>query len=124
MAGPAEIAPPSPAGAPVGRGPTPGSDGRNLRAMRQAAQEFEAVFLSQMFGHVFEGLKTDGVFGGGHAEKVYRTLLVDEYGKTMARAGGIGIGDAVLQQMLRNQETRDRAGQSHRPEQSQEAELP
>ncbi len=97
--------------------------------MQQAAQEYEAVFLSQMFGHMFEGLKTDGPFGGGHAEKIYRSLLVDEYGKTMARAGGIGIGDAVLRQMLLNQEMRDRALASGRAEPDlneprQEAQLP
>ena len=72
--------------------------------MRKAAEEFEAMFLSQMFGHVFEGIKTDGPFGGGHGEKMYRSLLVDEYGKTMARAGGIGIADQVVKEMLRNQE--------------------
>lgn len=106
MAGPTQIAQPHYAASSVGRGMSPGLDSKDPRAMRQAAQEFEAVFLSQMFGHVFENMKTDSVFGGGQAEKVYRSLLVDEYGKTMARAGGIGIADAVLAQMLRQQEMR------------------
>jgi len=109
MAGPTQITPASVGSAPIGHGMTPGLSSKDPRAMRQAAQEFEAVFLSQMFGHVFESMKTDGAFGGGHGEKVFRTLLVDEYGKTMARAGGIGIADAVLQQMLRNQEARPEA---------------
>jgi len=81
-----------------------GAASKDPAQMRKAAQEFEAMFLSQMFGHVFEGLSTDGPFGGGHGEKMYRSLLVDEYGKTMARAGGIGIADKVMQEMLRNQE--------------------
>lgn len=81
-----------------------GAASKDPAQMRKAAQEFEALFLSQMFGHVFEGLKTDGPFGGGHGERMYRSLLVDEYGKSMARAGGIGIADKVMQEMLRNQE--------------------
>ena len=109
MSGPTQIHQPTIGSSAVGHGLTPGLNSKDPKAMRQAAQEFEAVFLSQMFGHVFDSLKTDSVFGGGQAEKVYRSLLVDEYGKTMARAGGIGIGDAVLAQMLRNQEMRSKA---------------
>jgi len=83
---------------------TRGAASKDPAQMRKAAEEFEAMFLSQMLGHVFDGIKTDGAFGGGHAEKMYRSLLVDEYGKSMARAGGIGIADQVMQQMLRQQE--------------------
>ncbi|MEM6850392.1 MAG: rod-binding protein, partial [Pseudomonadota bacterium] len=44
-----------------------------------AAQEFEAVFLAQMMAPMFQGLKTDGPFGGGHGEEIYRGLLVEQY---------------------------------------------
>lgn len=74
------------------------------RATRKAATEFEGVFLGQMLAPMFEGLKTDGPFGGGHAESIYRAMMVDEIGTSIARAGGIGIADAVYSQMLRLQE--------------------
>src|SRR5262245_61479108 len=70
-----------------------GAASKDPAQARKADQEFEAMFLSQMYGHIFEGIKTDGPFGGGHAEKMYRSLLVDEYGKQMAQRGGIGIAD-------------------------------
>lgn len=73
-------------------------------AARQSAEEFEAVFLSQMLGHMFAGVETDGMFGGGEAEQVYRSLLVDEYGKAMSRSGGIGIADQVMSEILKVQE--------------------
>lgn len=105
MSGPTQIAYPTIQSAQVGRGPVGiSTKGGDLQAARKSAEEFEGMFLSQMFGHVFEGLKTDGPFGGGHAEKMYRSLMVDEYGKTMARAGGIGIADQVMKEILRNQE--------------------
>ena len=71
---------------------------------RQAALEFEAVFLAQMMGPMFQGLSTQGPFGGGHAEEVYRSLLIDEYGKLIAKTGGVGIADQVMAEILKTQE--------------------
>ena len=66
--------------------------------------EFEAVFLSQMLRPMFAGISTDGPFGGGHAEQTYRSMMLDEYGRSIARAGGVGIADAVMREMLGVQE--------------------
>ena len=68
---------------------------------RAAAQDFEAFFLSKMAETMFEGISTDGMFGGGHAEKVYRSLLVNEYGKAMAKNGS---ADEVMRSILEMQE--------------------
>lgn len=70
----------------------------------KTAQEFEAFFLGQMLQPMFEGLQAETPFGGGHAEKIWRTMMVDEMGKAMAEAGGIGIADQVQREILRLQE--------------------
>lgn len=72
--------------------------------MRQAAEEYEAVFISQMLQPMFEGIKTDGPFGGGHAEGIYRSMMVSEYGKAMTQRGGVGLADALMQSLLKTQE--------------------
>ena len=72
--------------------------------VRHAAQDFEAFFLSQMFEMMFEGIETDGPFGGGHSEKIFRSLMVAEYGKATAARGGVGIADDIIRQMLATQE--------------------
>lgn len=77
---------------------------RNVRALREAATEFEAHFLSQMMAPMFEGLKTDPPFGGGNSEKIYRSMLIDEYGKEFARQGGLGMVEPIVEQLLRLQE--------------------
>ena len=74
------------------------------QATRRAAEDFEAVFLSQMLAPMFAGIKTDALFGGGPAEDIYRSLLVEEYGKAISRAGGIGIADQVQREILALQE--------------------
>ena len=68
-----------------------GTKAMSKEEARAAAQDFEAFFLSKMAETMFEGISTDGMFGGGHAEKVYRSLLVNEYGKAMAKNGSVGV---------------------------------
>ena len=76
----------------------------NLARAQAQGREFEAVFLSTMLGQMFSGLKTDGPFHGGHAEEQFRSLLVDELGKSIADAGGIGVADAVARELIAIQE--------------------
>jgi len=74
--------------------------------MRAAAEEFEAVFLGQILENMFQGIPTDGPFGGGHGESVYRSLMLQEYGKVIAQRGGIGIADAVMRELIKLQEAK------------------
>ncbi len=69
-----------------------------------AAKDFEAVFLSEMFSHMFEGLNVDPMFGGGQGEKMFRGMLVQQYGKMMAQGHGIGISDQLQKMMIQMQE--------------------
>ena len=76
----------------------------SLQSNKRAAQEFEALFISEMLAPVFESIDTGGLFGGGQGEKIYRSLMVQEYGKAIAEAGGIGIADSVQREILKMQE--------------------
>jgi hypothetical protein len=53
---------------------------------------------------MFQGLETDELFGGGPGEDIYRSILIEEYGKSIARAGGIGLSDAIQREILMLQE--------------------
>ncbi len=76
----------------------------DIERAHQVAEDFEAFFLGQVLQPLFSDSGAEKPFGGGMAEDMWRTLQVDEYGKAMARAGGVGIADAVLQEILRLQE--------------------
>ncbi|MGE4526866.1 MAG: rod-binding protein [Rhodospirillaceae bacterium] len=82
------------------------SKGASREQVAQVSQDFEAMFLSQMFQFMFEGLSADPEFGGGNAETMYRSLMIDEYGKQVAKSGGLGIADAVSRTLLAAQEGR------------------
>jgi Rod binding domain-containing protein len=72
---------------------------------REAALEFESVFLSTILDRMFASLPTDGPFGGGQAEATYRSLLAGEYAGALARTGsGIGIADTLYAELIKLQE--------------------
>jgi len=70
---------------------------------RDNAEEFEAVFLNTMFEQMF-GDVGKGPFNGGAAAGPWRSFLIDEYARTVAKAGGIGIADHVERALLAQQE--------------------
>ncbi len=80
----------------------------SLRAGKahEAAQDFEAVFLTTMLQPMFSAMKSDGPFGGGNGTEMWRSLLTDEYAKSFAKAGGIGIADHVQRALLAQQEVK------------------
>jgi flagellar protein FlgJ len=79
------------------------TSGRESKA-RTAAVNFEAQFLNSMFGQMLTGIDGDGPFGGGPAVGVWRSFLTDQYAKSFAKAGGIGIADKVYHALLAQQE--------------------
>lgn len=89
--------------APQATAPKPNQTHSATQA-RKVAEEFEAFFIAQTVESMFAGIKTDGPFGGGHGEQMFRSLLSQEYGKSMARGGSIGIADQVYREILKTQE--------------------
>jgi flagellar protein FlgJ len=71
---------------------------------RAQAVDFEASFLSSMFQNMFTDIKGDGPMGSGPAVGVWRSFLTNEYGKSVAKAGGIGIADHVYKSLMAHQE--------------------
>lgn len=70
---------------------------------KAAAEDFEAMFLNTMFQQMFTGIDGDGPFGGSGALKVWRSFLTDQYARTFAKSGGIGIASDVYSELLRLQ---------------------
>ena len=76
------------------------------RKTRATAQDFEAVFLNTMFSQMTSGLKGDGPFGSTTGTGVWRSMLTDEYAKSFAKGGGIGLSDDVFRSMIMQQAAR------------------
>ncbi len=99
----AQGAPSSSAGATLRRNMTP----EQVKAKAKAASEdFEAVFLNNMFQQMFTATDGEGPLGGSGGTGVWRSFLTDQYARSFAKAGGIGIAGAVYNTLLAQQEIR------------------
>jgi peptidoglycan hydrolase FlgJ len=101
----ANVAASAPAGAPTSLAThKPVID---LKAKARAdSVEFEGMFLNAMFSQMFTGIEGDGPFGGAGAAGVWRSFLGEEYAKSFAKAGGIGLADDVYRSLIAQQEVR------------------
>ena len=73
--------------------------------IRKTARDFEAMALGEMLQPMFDTVdNSDGPFGGGNAEKQFRSMQVLELGKEVARGGGVGIAHQVYGRMKEMQE--------------------
>lgn len=78
---------------------------RDMEKVRETAQQFEAMFVSQMLSHMYTDINpNNNPYGGGKGEEVFRSLMIDEYGKMISKTGRLGIADMVEKEMLRMQE--------------------
>jgi flagellar protein FlgJ len=87
------------------RDTTPAIDAKDQARIKASAEDFEAFFVSHAFEDMYGDLSSDPLFGGGEAENIFRSFLLQEYGKQVARTGGIGVSDMVQKQLLQLQES-------------------
>lgn len=81
--------------------------------LREQAKELEGVFLNTLMKEMFSSLKTDqSSFGGGFGEETWRGMQAEQFADSMAQAGGIGIADAILPDLIAAQEAAQNATKS------------
>ncbi len=80
----------------TGPGPAKAPDSPQTRALRQAAVELEASFLTEMLKSAGLG-KTSDSFGGGAGEDQFSSFLVRAQAEQIAKTGGIGLAETFFQ---------------------------
>jgi flagellar protein FlgJ len=70
---------------------------------KATATDFEGMFLNSMFSQMTSGLQGDGPFGNTPGTGVWRSMLTEQYSKSFARAGGVGIASEVYRSMIMKQ---------------------
>jgi peptidoglycan hydrolase FlgJ len=77
---------------------TPGTPG----TLREAAQEFESLFIAQMMKSMRGTVPQSGLMGSDSGQGIFREMLDQELSRQIAFAGGFGIGDMLYQQLKGN----------------------
>ncbi len=73
--------------------------GQNPKKLKEAAQQFEAIFIQQMYKEMRKTIPDDGLIQRGNAEDIYAQLQDMEAAKITAQQGGIGLTDLMMQQL-------------------------
>jgi Rod binding domain-containing protein len=75
-----------------------------------ASKDFESMFISQMVEQMFGETEGSEAFGSDESDQVYKSLMVQEYGKMITQSGGIGIAaqinSDVKRELLKQQEVK------------------
>ena len=94
---------PTTAAAGAATTPLPMATPEQRAKIKGAAEAFEAQMLSVMMQPMFSGLTTAAPFGGGEGEQTYRSFLLDAFAKQTVKAGGVGMAQPVMREMLKLQ---------------------
>jgi Rod binding domain-containing protein len=73
---------------------------------KATATDFEAMFLNSMFSQMTSSIKGEGPFGNTPGTGVWRSMLTDQYSKSFAKAGGVGISNDVYRTLILQQANR------------------
>ena len=75
--------------------------GQRQEGLKDAAQQFEAVFIQQMYKEMRKTVPDDGLIQRGNADDVYAQMLDLEAAKVTAQQGGIGLADLMMEQLAK-----------------------
>jgi len=67
------------------------------------SEDFEAMFLNSMVSQMTSSVKGDGPFGDTVGTGAWRSMLTDQYSRSIAKAGGLGISADVYRSLILKQ---------------------
>lgn len=75
-------------------------DSKEISRFRDAAQEFESMFLNLVIGSMRQTVVKGGLIDGGNAEEIYQSMLDMEYSKALAEQRMTGLAEALERQLI------------------------
>lgn len=76
-----------------------GKNAEDDRKLREVCQEMESVFLNLMVSKMRDTIPERTLFPKSSGEKMMQSMFDVELTKVMSKAGGIGIGELLYQQL-------------------------
>ena len=93
---------------PINPSSTPESAGKGLGVkkidegkLKNACEDFESIFISQMLKEMRESIPKSGLLDGGSDQDAYLSLFDEAFSKSMAQGGGIGLGKILYQNVMK-----------------------
>ena len=76
----------------------------NDTKLREAASEFEAIFIQQMLKTMRKTTFESDLVPKSEGEKLFQSLLDEQYALLSAKSGSLGLGEMIYQQLKTNLE--------------------
>ena len=73
------------------------------RKLRQTAHEVESIFMTHMLKTMRQASGMMGAALTGTGQRVYREMMDEHLGRSLAKGGGLGLADMLVRDVLRRQ---------------------
>jgi len=80
------------------------SDLERLEKIKESCEEIESLFLSLLFKTMRRTVPKDGLFKSSFGQDVFDTMFDQQVSILLSRSGGIGLGQVVFNQMVKEKE--------------------
>ena len=70
--------------------------------LREASNEFEAIFIQQMLKTMRKTALESDFIKKSEGEKIFRSMLDEQYAILSAKSGRLGLGEMIFQQLKSN----------------------
>lgn len=72
---------------------------KNLKQLRQSTRDFEAMYILEVYKSMRKNVPDGGLIKKSFSEKMYQEMLDMEMAKEAAAGDGMGIGEAMYDQL-------------------------
>ncbi|MBI3097654.1 MAG: rod-binding protein [Planctomycetes bacterium] len=86
-----------------------GADPKKLKALKQATQEFEGLFVTMLLESMRKTIVKSGLMSGGRGEEVFQQLQDLELSRGIGKRGGLGIGEMVYRHLAKHAAAEEKA---------------
>ena len=74
---------------------------KEMLALRKSCREFEAIYINEMYKAMRKTVPDSGLFKKDMSSELYKEMLDMEMAKQTASGKGMGIGEAMYEQLKR-----------------------
>lgn len=76
-----------------------GLDARQQKRLKDACQDFEAVFLANVMKSMRKTVEKTNLFGSDSGEETFQEMMDNEVSKAAAKTSSLGIADVMYRQV-------------------------
>ena len=74
-----------------------------IKEMKKVAIQFESIFANIMMKSMRQSVPDNPLVQKSNGEKIFTEMLDNEYSQMMVKQKGIGLADAIVRQMMKNE---------------------